>query len=202
MRGFLLFLAVLLLALLAVTRFWPVVERVEVSGARHHAPAEVARLARVAPGDPLLWITRWRTSALAEDPWIARARVIRHPPDAISLRVWERRPLARSGTGPDATVWAEDGTALPGATPEEREGLPVVDGWGEDRTAEALRLLRLLRPREPEVVQYSPEGFEITLSDTVIFTPNETALRRQWAAVERHRGGRLAVYPWGVSKGE
>lgn len=202
MRIFLIVLAVLLLAILAVTRFWPPVERIEVTGARHHEPATVLRLARIAPGDPLLWITRWRVAALQDDPWIRQARVIRHWPDAVSVRVWERVPLARDGRGPDAVVWARDGTVLPSTTEAEREGLTVVEGWGGDRTAEALALLRLLTERDPEVIQYSPEGFEIELSDTVLFTPDIAALRRHWAAVESHRGGRLAVYPWGVSKGE
>lgn len=202
MRTWLLVLAALLLAILAVTRFWPTVERVEVTGAVHHDAERVLRLARVAPGDPLLWITRWRASDLSEDPWILRARIIRHWPDAVSVRVWERTPLARSAGGEEALVWAEDGTVLPGATAAERARLPVLSGWGGDRTDEALTLLRLLAGREPEVIQYSPEGFEIALSDTVLFTPDIVALRRHWAAVESHRGGRLAVYPWGVSKGE
>lgn len=202
MRIFLLVLVALLLGILAVTRFWPPVERIEVVGAEHHDPASVSRLARIAPGEPLLWITRWRVAGLQDDPWILRARVIRHWPGTVSVRVWERAPLARSHPGDDAVVWAEDGTILPGTTAEERAGLPVLDGWGADRTEEGLELLRLLMDREPEVVQYSPEGFEIELSDTVLFTPDIAALRRQWAAVESHRGGRLAVYPWGVSKGE
>lgn len=202
MRTFLLVLVALLLGILAVTRFWPAVERVEVVGTEHHEPASVLRLARIAPGDPLLWITRWRVAALERDPWILRARVIRHWPDTVSVRVWERVPLARGGAGADAVVWAEDGTVLTDVTEEERATLPLLRGWGDDRTEEALSLLRLLMEREPEVVQYSPEGFEIELSDTVLFTPDIAALRRHWAAVESHRGGRLAVYPWGVSKGE
>lgn len=202
MRIFLLVLTALLLAILGVTRFWPPVERIEVVGAVHHDPATVLRTARIAPGDPLLWITRWRVADLQDDPWIRQARVIRHWPDAVSVRVWERVPMARSDASADAVVWAVDGTELPSTTEEERAGLPLLTGWGEDRTEEGLALLRLLMERMPEVIQYSPEGFEIELADTVLFTPDIAALRRHWAAVESHRGGRLAVYPWGVSKGE
>lgn len=200
MRRVLAGLLVALLAVLGASRFWPTVERVEVTGVVHHDAERVMRLARVAPGDPLLWITRWRVAGLTEDPWVRRARVTRHWPDTVSIAVWERTPLARSGLGEDATVWADDGTVLPSASADERADLPVVEGWGGDRTEEALELIRLLRERAPEVIQYTPEGFEIALSDTVVFTPDAAALRRQWAAVERHRGGRLAVYPWGVSK--
>ncbi len=200
MRALLLTVGLLIVAALGVTRFWPTVERIEVTGTRHHAVGDVLRLARVAPGDPLLWITTWRVSGLSADPWIARARVTRHWPDTVSIAVWERAPLARSGDEPEARVWARDGTVLPSASAEERADLPIVTGWGGDRTAEALELVDLVRSRLPKVIQYSPEGFEIALSDAVLFTPDVSSLRRQWAAVERHRGGRLAVYPWGVSK--
>jgi len=159
----------------------------------------VLRAARLAPGDPLLWITRWRVADLLHDPWVARARVTRHWPDTVAVTVWERAPHARSGAGPDATVWARDGTVLPGATAAEGADLPIVTGWGGDRLAEALELASLLKERRPEVIQYSPEGFEIALSDARLFTPDADALRRHWAAVDSHRGGRLAVYPWGVS---
>lgn len=200
MRKTLIVLWLALLGLLAATRFWPSVEQVEVTAGPHHDRAAVLELAGVSTGDPLLWVTRWRVRDLENDPWVRRARVIRHWPDTVSIRVWEREPRARNGPGPDAEVWAGDGTVLPGASQEERADLPVVQGWGGDRTGEALELIRLLTEREPEVVQYSPEGFEITLSDTVLFTPDLAALRRQWAAVDSQRGGRLAVYPWGVSK--
>lgn len=200
MRALLLISSLLVVAALGVTRFWPTVERIEVTGTHHHDTGDVLRLARVAPGDPLLWITTWRVSGLSEDPWIARARVTRHWPDTVSIAVWERAPLARSGDGPEAQVWARDATVLPGTSAEERADLAMVTGWGGDRTAEALQLVDLLRSRVPKVIQYSPEGFEIALSDAVLFTPDVSSLRRQWAAVERHRGGRLAVYPWGVSK--
>lgn len=191
-------LAVLALAL--TSRFWPTVERIEVVGARHYGQTDVLRIAKVAPGDPLLWVTRWRVAGLDHDPWIARARVTRHWPDAVSIAVWERTPQAVSRRAADATVWSADGTVLPGATPAERAGLPVVNGWGADRLVEALELVILLKDRQPEVIQYTPEGFEIALSDALLFTPDIESLRRQWAAVERHRGGRLAVYPWGVSR--
>jgi hypothetical protein len=63
-----------------------------------------------------------------------------------------------------------------------------------------LKLLRLLHPYGPKVLSYSPEGFEIQLTGTTLFTPSAEALQEQWAAFESHRGGHVAVYPWGVSK--
>jgi hypothetical protein len=50
------------------------------------------------------------------------------------------------------------------------------------------------------VIRYSPTGFDIELADGAIFTPDVESLRRQWAAIQHRNGGRLAVYPWGVSK--
>ena len=190
----------LALAAAAVTRFVPVVDRIEVHGAVHHAPADVARIARVAHGDPLLWITRWRVAGLDEDPWIRRARVTRHWPDTVVVAVWEREPAYRESLANDATVRAWDGTVLPNVGPDARAALPIVRGWGRDRSAEARELLKVLQERSPLVIEYSPEGFEIALPDGTVFTPDLDALQRQWAAVERHRGGRLAVYPWGVSR--
>jgi cell division protein FtsQ len=198
-RAALLVAIVVVLAAVGASRFWPTVERIEVVGTVHLGEERVLRAARLAPGDPLLWITRWRVAELLRDPWVARARVTRHWPDTVAVTVWERRPHARSGTGPDATVWARDGTVLPGATVADAADLPIVTGWGRDRLAEALELASLLRERRPEVIQYSPEGFEIALSDARLFTPDADVLRRHWAAVDSHRGGRLAVYPWGVS---
>lgn len=195
-------LALVVLALAGATRFWPTVDRIEVSGTDHLSEERVLRLAKLAPGDPLLWITRWRVDDLMNDPWVARARVTRHWPDAVSVRIWEREPLARSSGAPDAVVWARDGTLLPAATEAERSDLPVVEGWGGDRLGEALELVTLLRERTPMVIQYSPEGFEIALSDALLFTPNVEAVRRHWAAVDSHRGGRLAIYPWGVSRSD
>ncbi len=199
MRRGLVVLVLLTLILLAATRFWPTVERIEIVGAQHHAPRTIADLARVQHGDPLLWITRWRADDLARDPWIESARLTRHWPDTVSIAVWERTPFARSGTQMRDVVWAEDGTPLPGASVQERVSLPIVRGWGEDRRVEAMDLLRLLSDRNPRVIEYSPLGFEIVLADVVILTPDRAALERQWAAVERTREGRLAIYPWGVS---
>lgn len=202
MRWVLALLILVLLVLAGASRFWPTVERIEVSGADHLGEERILRLARIAPGDPLLWITRWRVDDLIADPWVARARVTRHWPDTVSVAVWERIPHARSSAAQDAVVWALDGTVLPGARPDESADLPVIEGWGGDRLDESLELVSLLRSRTPKVIQYSPEGFEIALSDALLFTPNVEAVRRHWAAVDSHRGGRLAVYPWGVSRSD
>jgi len=196
MRALLIALLVLAAAALVASRFVPSVQRVEVSGTEHLTRAQVLRLADVAPGDPFLWVTSFRLRHLVHDPWVRRVRVIRHWPDIISIMVWERQPALTDGT----LTWAADGTVLPGVPAAVRATLPRLEGWGPPRLDEAMTLLRLLHPYGPKVISYSPEGFEIQLTGTSLFTPSAEALEKQWAAFESHRGGRVAVYPWGVSK--
>ena len=195
MRAFWVGLSVVLVALLLATRFWPTIERVEVTGHAHLSRAEVMRRANVAPGDPLLWVTRFGVRALAADPWVLQARVTRLWPDVVAIAIVEREPVIRDGEH----AWAADGTALPGATPERLAGLPTVTGWGTPRIAESLELLGMLAGRGVRVITYGPEGFEVVLADVELFTPSVDALRSQWSAFESQRGSRVAVYPWGVS---
>lgn len=196
MRAAVIAIGLLFAVALGVSRFVPTVERIEVAGAHHHDQADLLRLARLAPGDPWLWVTRWRLRDLERDPWILRARVIRHWPDTVSLTVWERTPALTDGV----VAWADDGVRLEGATANELAGVPLVAGWGEPRIEGALELVRLFAEDQPEVIRYSPTGFDIELADGAIFTPDVESLRRQWAAIQHRNGGRLAVYPWGVSK--
>lgn len=195
-------LAVLTAVLTAASRFWPTVASIEVRGDGHYSRAEIVALADVAPGDPLLWVTQWRVRDLANDPWVLQANVTRMWPDRLRIDVWEKTPLARPNGARPAFVWSEDGQRLPNPPRDVWGDLPVVDGWGRDRTAEALELLMLLKSRGVEVIEYGPEGFEIVMGNASVFTPSLEALRRHWAAVQSHDAGRLAVYPWGVSHKE
>ncbi len=197
MRALLVILTVLAAALLIASRFYPTIEQLQVAGNEHYSKAEVLELAGLAPGNPLLWVTSWQLGRLVNDPWIARARVIRHWPDVVSVVVWERTPVLTNGE----TTWAQDGTVLPGVLPEAQAKLVRIDGWGPPRTAEALELVALLEAFEPKVIRYTPEGFEVTLAEASLFTPGVEALREHWAAFLSQRGRRLAVYPWGVSNG-
>jgi len=194
-RSLLLLLLFLLGALVITTRFYPTVTRIEVSGNEHYSDEQLLTLAHLSPGTPLLWVNTFSLRKLALDPWIARARLIRHWPDTISLMVWERRPAASDGE----TSWALDGTVLVGVSASERETLIRLRGWGPPRTEEALALATLLEEYEPKVISYTPEGFEIQLSETLLFTPSVEALKNHWAAFRGQRGKRVAVYPWGVS---
>lgn len=195
MRGLLLTLLVLACAAAVVSRFVPKVQQVVVYGAERYTPEEVAAIAGVHPGDPLLWVTRASVARLAADPWVHSATVLRRWPDTVELSIAERVPVLSDGV----TTWAADGTVLPGVTADELGALPVLKGWGESRLHEALELERLLRQFGVQVISFSPEGFEIQLTGTTLHTPSASALRQQWSAFVNHRGGNVAVYPWGVA---
>ncbi len=197
-RRVMLSLLLVLSALLLVSRLAPGVTHIEVAGLRHLSEAEVLERAKLKPGDPFLWVIRPRFASLARDPWVARVEVVRRWPDTISVNVWERTPYVSDGEG----VYALDGTLLPSAAVKEA---PVtLSGWGPDRRAEALELLQLLAAFEPEMLSYSPSGFEVRLAHAELFTPGVEALEAHWAGFLSQQGSseeaaRVAVYPWGVS---
>ena len=194
-RRLMLALLVVLGGLLLVSRFIPQIERIEVSGNLHYAPSEILALADIAPGDPLLWVNAWRLRPLAEDPWIAQVRVIRHWPDTLSIAVRERTPAIVEG----ATVMAIDGTVLANVPEATKSNLVVLSGWGASRQDEALELVTLLADFAPEVISYSPGGFEVRHAKGWLFTPSVELLKEHWGAFVSQHGGQVSVYPWGVS---
>lgn len=185
----------LLLALLVASRVYPTVSTFEVVGAAHYTDAEVLALARLEPGQPLLWVTGWQVAGLAHDPWIQRARVVRRWPDRVRVEILERTPALRRG----GVVYALDGTVLPNATPRELASLTRLGGWGADRTGEAVELLRLLAEFRPEVLSYSPSGFTVFFAESSLYTPDVASLRAHWSGFVSQQGFSVAVYPWGVS---
>lgn len=196
MRVVVIILGLLAFAVGLGTRMWPTVAHVAVNGNNHYSREQVMWLANVHEGDPFLWVTRGSLAGLEDDPWIARASVVRHWPDTVAISVWERSPYMTDGE----RVWSADGVELPGVPAAAAAGLPLVTGWGEPRLEELARLLDLLSAQSPEVISYTPDGFDITIGEASIFTPSVAALEAQWAAVTLSPGTRLSVYPWGVSE--
>jgi cell division septal protein FtsQ len=196
MRVFVIILGLIAFGIGLSSRFHPQIEYVAVAGNSHYSQAEIAWLAGVEAGDPLLWVNRWSVAGLAADPWIEWVSVVRHWPDTVSLTVREREPRFTDGV----EVWSADGVKLPQVPDSVRSTLPLVTGWGEDRTAEVLQLFHSLDELTPLVISYTPDGFDITLADARIFTPGVELVEAQWAAIKGRLGNRLAVYPWGVSE--
>ncbi len=183
------------LLVLGVSTFFPTIKRVHVDGASHYSEVEVLRLAGVHIGDPLLWVTTWNVKGLTDDPWIFGARIFRRLPDTLYIEVKEHTPVLAKG----ATAYAPDGTVLPNATPEERTQAVTLKGWGPDRSREALEILWLVAPYEPQMLSYAPSGFTVSFTESSLFTPDATLLRVHWSAFVEQQADSVAVYPWGVS---
>jgi cell division protein FtsQ len=206
-RLVLLTLLALVLAFAIATLHHPRVERVVISGNSRYSDAQIMALANVTLDDPFLWVSRWRARRLAQDPWIERARIVRHWPHSVSIHVWERRPalvmgehlLALDGTvlGHGSGINQEDGRE----NGSENRELVRVEGWGESRLDEVLELLRLLEGFGPKMVSYSPAGFDVELAGGSLFTPDLEALKEHWAGFLGQQGKSVYIYPWGVSVG-
>lgn len=194
MRATLLVPLVLGLLVLGVSAFYPTTKRVHVVGAAHYSEAEVLRLAGVHVGDPLLWVTTRTLRGLEDDPWILGARIFRRFPDTLHIEVEERTPALRKG----ATSYALDGTVLPDAARHETRAV-TLRGWGPDRSWEALEILQLVAPYEPQMLSYAPSGFTVSFSGSSLFTPDVTLLKAHWSAFVEQQADSVAVYPWGVS---
>lgn len=188
---------------LAASWFMLPVWGVSVSGSDHLRPRDLVRLAGSVPGNPWLWVSAWRANGLVDEPWVERAVVTRRFPGRVQVSVVERTPAAvvsrrgADGAAGDVVV-AWDGTPLPGAA---RPALRV-SGWGPDRLEESLRIARLIGAGAVKEVRFSPQGFDILMSQSVIWTDSYTSLRRYGAGVRMLSGSRINVYPWGVSVSE
>ena len=180
---------------LGISFCYPKITRVHVSGASHYSEADILRLARVRVGTPLLWVTTRRVGALARDPWILGAQVVRQWPDTLYVSVTERTPVLVRGE----TTYALDGTVLPGATLAERARAVPLKGWGADRSKEALAIYRLVAPKRPQMLSYAPSGFTVSFAGSSLYTPDAALLQAHWSAFVEQQAARVAVYPWGVS---
>lgn len=193
----------LLLLLLCCTlffgsRFFPSIERIEVTGGEHYSANELVALANLELGAPLLWVTKSSLRALEDDPWIAHAQVYKRFPGTVHLFVNERKAYAFDGV----QTYAIDGTVLTGASTEELSTTIKIKGWGEPRYEEAFELLGILESYAPKVISFSPAGFTIQLASSSVFTPSADALKTHWASFLSQQGAYAYVYPWGVSARE
>ncbi len=187
-------LALLLGATLYVASLvaWPI-ERVEVAGNAHLERARVLELADLYPGDPWLWATQGRLKALRNDPWVLEARLERPRVGAVRIVVRERVPVATLETPEGPVGLAADGTRLPGAQPTG----PVIEGFGHDRTLEALQIAALMPTAKR--IAYNPAGFTVDWEGRHLWIRNLENLRVWLPRVNMMRGNDVAIYSWGVS---
>ena len=188
----------LLLGLLAATLYvaslvlWPI-ERVEVEGAAHLERARVLALANLYPGDPWLWATPQKLAALRREPWVREAVLERPRIGVVRIVLRERTPVATLATPAGTVGLAADGTPLPGA---EATG-PVIEGFGGDRTLQALEIARLIP--EAERIRYDPAGFTVDWGARQLWVRSLENLRVWLPRVNMLRGNDVAIYSWGVS---
>jgi cell division protein FtsQ len=168
---------------------------IEVEGNRFVSDARVARLAGLRPEVGWLFYDEWTARRLAAHPWIREARITKHWPDRVVVRVTERVPSVRLRRGGREVVTDWDGTVLPGAP---KVG-PVVGGWGPDRTTEAVQAARLLSRFEVRSVEYSPRGLTVNTERGTIWSGSLVSLRKYAASVTMFEAKRISIYPWGVS---
>ncbi len=102
--------------------------QVTVRGARHTAVALVLRTAGLTGHPPLIdlspEVVARRLRAL---PWVARADLVRHWPDSVTVEISERRPVAQAATS-KAGTWAlvDDSGRVLQWQGQEAPALPVL----------------------------------------------------------------------------
>jgi cell division protein FtsQ len=102
------------------------VERVVVVGGRHVSAEDVEAVAGLDRDNLLLLSTERVAQRVRRLPWVRRARVIRHLPDTVRVRVKERRPAMVLSTTRGRWTLDQEGRVL-GRGAAERT-LPVLGG--------------------------------------------------------------------------
>lgn len=193
-------LLIIVLALLAASRFVLPVWGVTVSGSKHFSPKEVAHMSGIARGNPWLWASNASAKELEDSPWIVEASIVKHFPGRVEVKLVEREPvgtLIKSG-GTRVTI-ALDGTELPdGLNPS-----PTLTGWDSSKLPEALKIALLMKALKPLEVRFMPQGFRIQLPDVRIWTDSYASLLKWGGSVKilkaDFKSNQINIYPWGVS---
>jgi cell division protein FtsQ len=156
-----------------------VVTRVEVVGVAHLTAARVRALAAV-PADATL--IRFPADGVAErvgrDPWVEAVSVSRVFPDAMRIRITERKPVALVDAG--KVFWLIDagGFVIAPRSTEDTASLPVIrDVPGLDPKAgrrsssePLLNAVKVLAGMSPEIVSTVSAISAATIDGTTLFT--------------------------------
>ncbi len=193
-------LLIIVFALLAASRFVLPVWGVLVSGSKHFSPIEVAHMSGISRGNPWLWASNASAKELNDSPWIAEARIIKHFPGQVEVKLVEREPVGTllKSDGSRVTV-ALDGIELPdGLNPK-----PTLTGWDSSKLPEALKIASLMKPYQPLEVRFTPQGFRIQLKNLRIWTDSYASLLKWGGSVKilqaDNRSAQINIYSWGVS---
>lgn len=187
---------------LAASWFALPIRSIEVTGERHLNAGRVRQLAGLSPEFGWLYYGAWRARGLLDDPWILSASVTRRFPDAVTVQVNERRPVARWRKANGAVVaLAADGTVLP--PPPERSAelarLPLIQGWGPSRLGEALKVLTALGGYNVESVAYTPTGLRARMPAGSVWSGDLKSLLKYAGSIGMYPKQNINIYPWGVS---
>lgn len=190
-------LVVMLVTVTLLVASWFIlpVQNAQIEGLSHLSRPEVLGLANARPGDPWLWIARFRLQALQNHPWVLSAKVTRVFPSDVRLNIVERVPVARLLKGTHEVVLSVDGIELPEAP---RVG-PLIKAEGKLNIQQALEVAFLLRHEGIEVVELTPAGIRMKLRDSSVWADSVDSLRKYMSSVKMKRGKNIHIYPWGVS---
>jgi cell division protein FtsQ len=193
-------LLIIVFALLAASRFVLPVWGVLVSGSKHFSPKEVAHMSGISRGNPWLWASNASAKELNDSPWIAEARIVKHFPGQVEVKLVEREPVGTllKSDGSRATI-ALDGTELPnGLNPN-----PTLTGWDSSKLPEALKIALLMKPFKPLELRFTPQGYRIQFKDLRIWTDSYASLLKWGGSVKilqaDYKSAQINIYPWGVS---
>lgn len=198
-------------ALAAASWFLLPIRSVTVKGNHELSALEVKRLAGLDNTQPFGWLYYglWRAGALRDNAWVEAAHITRRFPDRIEITLNERQPVAwlRDAEG-KMTALAADATPLPtpqtgadkGSQSSAQRPLPVISGWGPDRSADALYAAGALSRYNVKSVEYTPTGITIQTDKGTIWSGDRELLLKYGALLEQMtEGSRINLYPWGVS---
>lgn len=182
---------------LAASWFALPIRQVGVSGNVQLPAAQVKALLGATPGFGWLYYGSWRARKLLDSPWVQSAVVTRTFPDRVSVEITERRPVARTTQGGEVSALAADGTLMPGA--QNVGALPLIQGWGPDRRADALRVLSALSGYNVQSVTYTPAGVKVQLPSGSVWSGDLVSLLKYAGSISMYPNRDLSIYPWGVS---
>jgi cell division protein FtsQ len=122
-------------------------------------------------------------------PWVADAEVRRHLPDAVSVRLIEKRPFALWRNGADVLVIERSGAVITKAANQRLGRLPLLAGAGAPESAapliDALAGEKATSARLQLIQRVGERRWDLILSGGVTVRLPEEGWERQLAELER-----------------